>query len=519
MRKVYIIVFVVILGVMLAACAAPDTSEADTAATAAANAAEAAAADADAAIAKADAAVAELETQVGDLQAQLEDTSDEEAMADLEAQLAALQDELAAAEAKVEEAPEPAQTRTDGLPVYTGDPVELRMGWWGNDDRAARTLQVIELFQAAYPEITISGEPNGGAGDHFQILDTQLAANNAPDLIQFGGNWPDYEQYLEPLNDYLGKQLLIDTPETFDQSALIPATSADGNLYAVSLGTNTLVLVYNKTMIEAAGVDLPEDNMTWDELIAYGQELKAALPEGVAPFVDNSTNQANYLSYFYRQEGTPLWTADDGGTSYATVDSAAKWLQLWADMRAEGLIPDADTTYTYTEDGPDSSALVAGDAAMGMIWSNQGAAYQEAMTDELGMTTLPVGGEDSYVIQMSQYLAMNKASENKEAAALFINFFVTTPTAGVVLQTNRGIPSSPVVRQGTAVGASKTDAAVYAIYDAVADRTIPQDPNLPNDQEFVNELELIGQQVAYEQSTVEEAAAALQALIERLAVK
>lgn len=259
--------------------------------------------------------------------------------------------------------------------------------------------------------------------------------------------------------------------------------------------------------------------MTWDELIAYGQELKAALPEGVAPFVDNSTNQANYLSYFYRQEGTPLWTADDGGTSYATVDSAAKWLQLWADMRAEGLIPDADTTYTYTEDGPDSSALVAGDAAMGMIWSNQGAAYQEAMTDELGMTTLPVGGEDSYVIQMSQYLAMNKASENKEAAALFINFFVTTPTAGVVLQTNRGIPSSPVVRQGTAVGASKTDAAVYAIYDAVADRTIPQDPNLPNDQEFVNELELIGQQVAYEQSTVEEAAAALQALIERLAVK
>ena len=519
MRKVYIIVFVVILAVMLAACAAPDTSEADAAATAAANAAEAAAAEADAAIAKADAAVAELETQVGDLQAQLEDTSDEEAMADLEAQLAALQDELAAAEAKVEEAPEPVQTRTDGLPVYTGDPVELRMGWWGNDDRAARTLQVIELFQAAYPEITISGEPNGGAGDHFQILDTQLAANNAPDLIQFGGNWPDYEQYLEPLNDYLGKQLLIDTPETFDQSALIPATSADGNLYAVSLGTNTLVLVYNKTMIEAAGVDLPEDNMTWDELIAYGQELKAALPEGVAPFVDNSTNQANYLSYFYRQEGTPLWTADDGGTSYATVDSAAKWLQLWADMRAEGLIPDADTTYTYTEDGPDSSALVAGDAAMGMIWSNQGAAYQEAMTDELGMTTLPVGGEDSYVIQMSQYLAMNKASENKEAAALFINFFVTTPTAGVVLQTNRGIPSSPVVRQGTAVGASKTDAAVYAIYDAVADRTIPQDPNLPNDQEFVNELELIGQQVAYEQSTVEEAAAALQALIERLAVK
>ena len=410
-------------------------------------------------------------------------------------------------------------SRSDGLPLYTGGPAEIRMGWWGNDDRAARTLQVIQLFQAAYPEIKVTGEPNGGTPDHFAIIDTQLAANDAPDLIQFGGNWPDYKQYLEPLNDYLGKQLLIDTPERFDQNALVPATDADGNLYAVSLGTNTLILAYNKTMIEAAGVAIPKDNMTWDELLAYAKELKAKLPEGVAPLVDNSTNQANYLSYFYRQQGTPLWTSDEGGKSYATVESAKKWLQMWADMRAEELIPDGDTTATYAETGADSSALVAGKAAIGLIWSNQLAGYQAAMTDKLGATTLPKGGEKSYVIQMSQYLGVNKDSKNKEAAALFVNFFVTTPTAGAVLQTNRGVPCSPVVRQATAVGASKTDAEVYRIYDAVADRTIPQDPNLPNDQEFVNELRLIGQKVAFGESTVDEAAEELQALIERLAVK
>jgi multiple sugar transport system substrate-binding protein len=227
-------------------------------------------------------------------------------------------------------------------------------------------------------------------------------------------------------------------------------------------------------------------------------------------------NQANYLSYYYTQQGTLLW---DGNKSDATVESAQKWLQMWADMRAEGLIPDADTTYTYTEDGPDSSALVSGKAAIGLIWSNQLASYQAAMTDRLGATTLPVGERPSYVIQMSQYLGVNNASENKEAAMLFVNFFVTSPAAGAVLQTNRGIPSSPVVRSATGVGASKTDAEVYRIYNAVADRTIPQGPNLPNDQEFVNELDLIGQAVAFGTSSVEEGAAALQALIERLAVK
>jgi multiple sugar transport system substrate-binding protein len=415
--------------------------------------------------------------------------------------------------------PTGAQTGSDGLPAYTGSPANLRFSWWGNDDRAARTQQVIDLFQKAYPDITVKGEPDGGTSDHFQILDTQLAANDAPDIVQFGGNWPDYRQYLEPLNDYLGQQLMINTPETFDQTALIPATDADGNLYAISLGTNTLVLAYNQTMIEAAGVDLPKDNLTWDELLAYGRELKAKLPEGVWPFVDNSTNQANYLSYFYRQQGTPLWTSDEGGKSYSTVESAKKWLQMWADMRAEGLIPDADTTYTYNENGPDSSALVAGKAVIGLIWSNQGASYQAAMTDQLGMTTLPKGGEKSYVIQMSQYLGINKASENKEAAALFINFFVTSPEAGAILQTNRGVPSSPVVRAAIADQASATDAAVYRIYNAIADRMIPQDPNLPNDQEFVNELELIGQQVAYGESSVDQGAEDIQALIERLAAK
>src|SRR5512136_3347973 len=311
---------------------------------------------------------------------------------------------------------------------------------------------------------------------------------------------------------------MIDTPERFDQTALIPATR-DGKLWCVSLGTNTLVLVYNKTMVEAAGVALPKDNMTWDELMAYGKELKAKLPKGVAPFVDNSTNQANYLSYFYRQQGTPLWTSDGGGTTYATVESGRAWFQLWADMRAEGLIPDADTTATYAETGADSSALVAGKAAIGLIWSNQIAGYQAAMTDKLGATTLPKGGKKSYAIQMSQYLGIYKDSKNLEAAALFINFFVTSPEAGAVLGTNRGVPSSPVVRTAISGQATETDAAVYRIYNAVADRTIPQDPNLPNDQEFVNELRLIGQAVSLGKSTVEKAAADLLALIARLSKK
>ncbi|MFN8563040.1 MAG: extracellular solute-binding protein [Anaerolineae bacterium] len=363
----------------------------------------------------------------------------------------------------------------DTLPAYTGGPAEIRMGWWGNDDRAARTLAVIDLFQAAYPDIKVTGEPNGGTADHFQIIDTQLAGNNAPDIIQFGGNWPDYKQYLEPLNDYVGNQLMINTPEMFDQTALIPATDADGNLYAVSLGTNTLVLAYNKTMIEAAGVDLPADNMSWEDLLDYGRTLKAALPEGVAPFVDNSMNQANYLSYFYTQEGTPIWTLDNGGTSYATVESAQKWLQMWSDMRSEGLIPDADTTYTYTEDGPDSSAFVAGKAAIDPDLEQSGRSLSGSHDrpnrhdDASQQWRTGVCYPDEPVPGDQQY-----QPEQGSGGAVHQLLREASPKLSAILQTNRGVPSSPVVRQAIADQAAATDAAVYRIYDAIADRTIPQ---------------------------------------------
>uniref|UniRef100_UPI0006D051A6 hypothetical protein n=1 Tax=Clostridium sp. NkU-1 TaxID=1095009 RepID=UPI0006D051A6 len=57
---------------------------------------------------------------------------------------------------------------------------------------------------------------------------------------------------------------------------------------------------------------------------------------------------------------------------------------------------------------------MAGKAAIGMIWSNQLAGYQAAMTDQLGATTLPAGGEKAYAIQMSQYLGINKNSQYQE---------------------------------------------------------------------------------------------------------
>lgn len=417
-----------------------------------------------------------------------------------------------------EAAPAEVTVREDGLPAYTGEPVELRFTWWGDENRAARTQAVIDLFTAAYPEITISGEPRP-SDQYWTNLDTQLAGSNAPDIMQFGGNYPDYANrgFLEPLNGYVGNALQISTPEEFDQSVLTTG-SMDGNLYGVSLGTNALTMIYNKSMLEAAGAPLPSDNMTWDELIAYGNSIKDLLPEGVFPFVDNSVSQANFISYYMNQRGEGIW---DGESTHATAEGIQSWIDLWEGMREQGLIPDIETAASYAETGTDSSSLVAGKAAMGLVWSNLVNSYQGAMTDELGITQLPTGENPALAIQVSQYLAMNAASEHKDAVALFINFFVNNAEAGSNLGTNRGIPSSPVVRAAIAGDATPVDAMLYAYLNTAAEqaRTIPQGPNLPNDQEFVDTLKQIGQSVSFGQITREEGAQQIFDLINRLMVK
>ena len=421
-----------------------------------------------------------------------------------------------------ESASAPAESSADDLPssdlpAYTGEAAELRFTWWGGDARAERTNKVIELFEEAYPDIKIKAEPRPG-DSYWDNLNTQIGGGNAPDIMQFGGNYPDFvnRDVLLALDEYNGTLLQIDTAEKFDQAVLKTGTMND-KLYVVSLGTNVLVLVYNQTILETAGLDLPPSSMTWDEMMEYGRSIKDKLPEGVFPFVDNSANQANYVSYFMTQRGEPIWTYEE--ESHVTEEGIRAWIDIWEDMREEGLIPDIDTTAGYGETSVDNSILVPGKAVMGLIWSNQIGTYQDAMTDTLGLVPLPVGKEDALTIQVSQYLAINAKTPHPDAAALFINFFVNQPEAGIVLGNDRGVSSSPNVREAIAAQAGPQDRQIYDYYDLVIPKSIPQGPNLPNDQEFIDNFKTISQSVAFGRTTREDGAKEIYDLIKRLMVK
>src|SRR5690348_11008751 len=59
-----------------------------------------------------------------------------------------------------------AATAAPAAGTSSGETIELRVAWWGSQNRHDRTLKVIDLFQQAHPNIKITSE-YGNFDDHW----------------------------------------------------------------------------------------------------------------------------------------------------------------------------------------------------------------------------------------------------------------------------------------------------------------------------------------------------------------
>jgi multiple sugar transport system substrate-binding protein len=395
--------------------------------------------------------------------------------------------------------------------------VTIRWAYWGSESRVKRSQDAIDIYQSANPGVLVNPEVSGGTGDHFTKVDTQIAGGNGPDIIQMGGNISDYVKrgVLLPLDQYAGS--LLDT-SVIDPSALESGTIS-GQLYGVSTGVTMPALVYNKTLLEKSGAALPKIAMTYDEFRAYLVSIKGKLPAGVYPMQDIGAQASNStpFGYWLRYNGTPIYD-DVTNTSAVTAEAAKKYLDLFKDYRDNGLVLPPDIAASYAESNADSSALIAGKAAIGYCWTNQLAGLQAATTDELALMEFP-GSEATLALwpAPSQFYTVNKDSKNIEAAVKFINFLVNSPEAAKVLGNDRGASASSSAR--AAGSTDPNDQKVLDFLSIAGPHSSKETAHLPNDTELNSTLYLIYQQVAFGQLNTEQGGKDIYDLIQRLIKK
>lgn len=323
------------------------------------------------------------------------------------------------------------------LPAFAQD---LSFWSWRQEDRAAYE-QFIAAFEAENPGITVTFEAFE-ATTYNTILATALAGGTGPDVMMvraYGGlENVAIGGYLEPLSaDVI--PILAD----YSEPALAAETMrADGTLYAVPFASQTQLVIYNKGIFDANGLEEPQ---TWDELVALSQALEAA---GTIPF-------ANGTATAWQNETVTFGLASSLMGSDFYEDLIAGEADF-TDERFTGALADLNAISQYFPDGfigldyaSAQQLFAAGMAGMFVGGSYELATFAALNPDlELGVFAAPgYEAEDEKLVGLyfDGGYAVNASSSNKDAALTFLSYLASTEFGQAFANELNNISAAPGV--------------------------------------------------------------------------
>ncbi|WP_460319785.1 ABC transporter substrate-binding protein [Paenibacillus sp. YSY-4.3] len=151
-----------------------------------------------------------------------------------------------------------------------GGDVELKLGFYSSAQSDEKMQELIAKFHEKHPNIKIKTE-SSPYNQFFQKLDTQIAAESAPDIwLSDGVLVPKYAErgVLKDLTAWIQRDLKAD-----DYYGLEFNKDAAGKYWGVPQGIQIAVLYYNKDMFDEAQVEYPSVDWTWDDLKTAAEKL------------------------------------------------------------------------------------------------------------------------------------------------------------------------------------------------------------------------------------------------------
>nr|WP_306422713.1 extracellular solute-binding protein [Paenarthrobacter aurescens] len=342
--------------------------------------------------------------------------------------------------------------------------VELRFAWWGGDKRAQVTQAAIAAFEAENPNIKIKPEYGDWSG-YWDKLATQVAANDAPDIIQMD------EKYI---TEYSTRGALLDLSKydidtsKLDQAAL-DAGKGEKGLTGIAAGINAATILANPAVFQAAGVALPDDKTwTWEDFERISAEVTAKSPKGTYGAAAYGTDEAS-LGVWLRQNGKSLYT-DDGKLGFEPSD-IAEWWSFLKELSEKKAVPSASEVVEAEAAPLDQSGLATGKNGLAFWWSNQLPALEKAAGGELQILRFPSktgkAADAKLWYKASQFWSASSRTKHPEETAKFINFLTNNVKAGEALLADRGVYPNSEVREAIAPKLAKADVKVVDFIDQI----------------------------------------------------
>ena len=393
--------------------------------------------------------------------------------------------------------------------AVAAEKVTLRFSWWGSQDRHDRTLKVIELFEEEYPNIDIQPEFTGWSG-YWDRINTQMAGDNLPDIVQhvrkYMSGYVKNENLLD-LTPYLKNGTLNtrNIPES-----LVAMGNINGRQYGMATGVNAPAVYYDKELFDKAGIAYPTADRTWQDEVKLIKKLHEKL--GILGAA-NLTSQADVggFTVWVRQHGGSLYNEEGTALGYDDDQIYVDFMKMTLDVLDSGAVWSAPERLENADSGVEQDPITRQEAAMATIyWSNQLGALENASGKILGMTTMPTAEDqvaEGRFLKPAMLLTISANTEHPEEAIKFLNFWLHDIEAGMILGTDRGVPTEGKVKAVLKANAGPTDQAVFDYIDlaaANAGKALAAQP--PAYQEVVQVYEDVYWKVIYKQITPEEGA-------------
>ncbi len=315
-------------------------------------------------------------------------------------------------------------------------PVTISFQWWGNDERAALTEEAIALFEEQNPDITV--ETSFSAIDSYiPKLATQIASGSQPDLFLIPmESVKEYtqKQATSDISAYVGDLIQVDDiPEQTQKIGQI-----DGKTYGFTLGTATYGWAYDPNVWAEAGLETPDEDFSWDDLIDAGEAIRAA-SGGAKAAISDPGGYIALFSVWLRQNDKILFT-EEGDLGF-DEDDLLGWFDLMEELRDTGTTTDPQTTSTIDQ-SMQNSGFARGLAAGEFIAASITGAFVDTLGE--GNVALAPMPTDSGTLGLSMagtnVAAISPNSEHPEVAAQFLDFLINDPDAAEILGLTRGIP-------------------------------------------------------------------------------
>lgn len=302
-----------------------------------------------------------------------------------------------------------------------GEPVSITFQSFSDQPAAIQaTKEIVDAWNEDNPDIQVEivQAPTDSLDDK---LTTQFAGEVAPDIIHYEvlGIVPfARDGYVADLTDLLSKETIDDI-----DPGVLESVTVDDQIIGAPTELQTYVVFANKTLLEAAGVEIPTgDSMTWDELDEIAKATTSGDVHGITWGLKSPTAAFMSLGMGF---GSEYFTGKGDEMKVEVKDA-----DLEVPNRVRSMIEDGSVDpIGVTQSGSDVLAtFYAGKAAMTVQGSYQVANIAtDAPADMDWIVLPPLAGDDGAVQAANpQTLSINIDSPYQEQAAKFLDYFMQT---------------------------------------------------------------------------------------------